>query len=83
AGGYFLALVIRGDHELNETKIIKLDHIIAPYTLDTKEEIFSIFNANPGSLGIYNCPISIIADYSAIASKDIVCGANEDDYHFT
>ncbi|MDE4976292.1 proline--tRNA ligase, partial [Francisella tularensis subsp. holarctica] len=46
-------------------------------------EIFSIFNANPGSLGIYNCPISIIADYSAIAITDLDCGANEDDYHFT
>ncbi|BCL52366.1 proline--tRNA ligase [Francisella tularensis subsp. holarctica FSC022] len=83
AGGNFFALVIRGDHELNETKINKLDQIIAPYTLATKEEIFSIFNANPGSLGIYNCPISIIADYSAIAITDLVCGANEDDYHFT
>ncbi|MDE4998672.1 YbaK/EbsC family protein, partial [Francisella tularensis] len=67
AGGNFFALFIRGDHELNETKINKLDQIIAPSTLATKEEIFSIFNANPGSLGIYNSPISIIADSSAIA----------------
>ncbi|MDE4978463.1 proline--tRNA ligase, partial [Francisella tularensis subsp. holarctica] len=48
AGGNFFALVIRGDNELNETKINNLDQIIAQYTLATKEEIFSIFNSNPG-----------------------------------
>ncbi|WP_150464547.1 proline--tRNA ligase [Francisella sp. XLW-1] len=83
AKGNFFALVIRGDHELNETKINKLEQIVAPYTLATKDEIFSIFNANPGSLGIVNCPVQIIADYSAMMIEDICCGANEDDYHFT
>ncbi|AJC48682.1 proline--tRNA ligase [Allofrancisella guangzhouensis] len=77
----FFALVVRGDHELNETKINRLEQVVAPYTLATKEEIFSIFNANAGSLGIYNCPIPIIADYSAVAITDLCCGANEDDYH--
>lgn len=83
AEGNFFALVIRGDHELNETKINKLEQIIAPYDLATRDEIFDLFKANPGSLGIYNCPITIIADYSAVELTDIVCGANEDDYHFT
>jgi len=83
AKGNFFALVIRGDHELNETKINKLSQIIAPYTMATREEIFSIFNANPGSLGIVNCHITIIADYSAMMITDICCGANEDNYHFT
>ncbi|APC96901.1 proline--tRNA ligase [Francisella frigiditurris] len=78
----FFALVIRGDHELNETKINKLPQISAPYTMATREEIFSLFNANPGSLGIVNCPIQIIADYSAMMITDICCGANEDDYHY-
>ncbi|MED7788473.1 proline--tRNA ligase [Francisella sp. 19X1-34] len=81
--GDFFALVVRGDHELNETKINKLPQISAPYTLASREEIFELFNANPGSLGIYNCPIQIIADYSAIAISDLCCGANEDDYHYT
>ncbi|QLE78669.1 proline--tRNA ligase [Francisella sp. Scap27] len=79
----FFALVIRGDHELNETKINKLEQITAPYNLASREEIFSLFNANPGSLGIYECPIKIIADFSAVEISDIVCGANEDDYHLT
>lgn len=82
AEGTFFALVIRGDHELNETKINKLEQIVAPYSLASRDEIFEIFKANPGSLGIYNCPISIIADYSAVELTDIVCGTNEDDYHF-
>ncbi|AIT10047.1 proline--tRNA ligase [Candidatus Francisella endociliophora] len=83
AEGNFFALVIRGDHELNETKINKLEQIVTPYSLATRDEIFEIFKANPGSLGIYNCPITIIADYSAVELTDVVCGANEDDYHFT
>ncbi|API87237.1 proline--tRNA ligase [Francisella uliginis] len=83
AEGNFFALVVRGDHELNETKINKLDQISAPYTLASREEIFELFNANPGSLGIYNCPIQIIADYSAVVISDLCCGANEDDYHYT
>ena len=83
ADGHFFALVIRGDHELNETKINKLPQIVAPYSLATKEDINSLFNANPGSLGIQNCPISIIADFSAIEITDLICGANEDGYHLT
>lgn len=83
AEGNLFALVIRGDHELNETKINKLEQIVAPYSLASREEIFEVFKANPGSLGIHNCPISIIADYSAVEITDLVCGANEDDYHFT
>lgn len=79
----FFALVIRGDHELNETKINKLSQISAPYSLASKEEINSLFNANPGSLGIQNCPATIIADFSAVEITDLICGANEDDYHLT
>ncbi|WP_150466985.1 proline--tRNA ligase [Francisella sp. SYW-9] len=81
--GKFFALVVRGDHELNETKIHKLPQVSAPYTLASREEIFGLFNANPGSLGIYNSPIQIIADYSAVAISDLCCGANEDGYHLT
>ena len=83
AKGNFFALIIRGDHELNETKINKLPQIVAPYDMASREEIYSLFTANAGSLGIVNCPITIIADYSAMMITDICCGANEDDYHFT
>jgi prolyl-tRNA synthetase len=79
----FFALAIRGDHELNETKINKLSQIVAPYNLATKEEINSLFNANAGSLGIHNCLLPIIADFSAVEVTDLICGANEDDYHLT
>ena len=78
----FFALVIRGDHTLNDVKINKLDLISAPFELASKEEIFNIFNANIGSLGAFNCPIKIIADYSAVMVSDFSCGANEDDYHY-
>lgn len=83
ADGKFFTLATRGDHELNETKINKLPQISAPYNLASREEIYSLFKANVGSLGIYNCPIEIIADYSAMMVTDICCSANEDDYHLT
>ncbi len=81
ADGKFFALALRGDHELNETKINKLEQIVAPYNMASAEEIFELFGANPGSLGLYNCPIAIIADYSAVEMIDLYCGANEDGYH--
>ena len=81
ADGNFFALALRGDHELNETKINKLEQIAAPYTMATADEIEQIFNAQPGSLGLYKCPIEIIADYSAVEMVDLYCGANENDYH--
>ncbi|WP_151192991.1 proline--tRNA ligase [Cysteiniphilum sp. JM-1] len=76
------ALVLRGDHELNEIKIDKLPQINAPFTFATEAEIQQAFNANIGSLGPVNSPIKVIADHSAVMLHDFVCGANEDDFHF-
>jgi prolyl-tRNA synthetase len=82
ADGNFYALALRGDHQLNETKINNLEQISEPYNMASAEEIFELFGANPGSLGLCKCPITIIADYSAVEMIDLYCGANEDDYHF-
>ncbi len=75
------ALVVRGDHELNEIKVGKLLQITAPFTFASDQEIQVVFKASAGSLGPVNAPIPVIVDYSAAMLSDFVCGANEDDFH--
>ncbi|WP_395946489.1 proline--tRNA ligase [Caedibacter taeniospiralis] len=75
------ALVLRGDHELNEVKVGKLLQITAPFTFANDQEIQAVFNASAGSLGPVNATIPVIVDYSAAMLSDFVCGANEDDFH--
>ncbi|MEX2488982.1 MAG: proline--tRNA ligase [Pseudomonadales bacterium] len=76
-----VALVLRGDHQLNEVKAEKLPGIHSPLTLASDEEIKAATGCDPGSLGPVNLDIPIIADRSAAALANFVCGANEDDYH--
>lgn len=78
-----IAIVLRGDHELNEIKAEKLDAVAAPLTFATEAEIIATIGAAPGSLGPVNSPLSIIVDHSAAAMADFACGANKDNYHLT
>ncbi len=82
-GSYpLVALVIRGDHELNELKAEKIDGVQSPLTFATDEEIFNFIGAHTGSLGPLGIDMNIIVDRSAAAMSDFVVGANEDGYHF-
>ena len=78
-----VALVLRGDHHLNEVKAEHLPQIASPFTFANDEQIFASANCNAGSIGPVNLPIEIIVDRSAAHLADFVCGANEDDFHFT
>ena len=77
------ALVLRGDHELNEVKVEKISQITAPFTFASDTDIQAAFTTDAGSLGPVNSPIPIIVDHNAIVISDFVTGANEDDKHFT
>lgn len=77
-----IALVLRGDHELNEIKVEKLADVHAPLTLATDEAIKAALNCSIGSLGP-NLPIKTYIDRSAAVLSDFVCGANEDGFHLT
>ncbi|NMP32542.1 proline--tRNA ligase [Thalassotalea sp. M1531] len=77
-----IALVLRGDHELNEVKAENLPQIAAPLTFATDEQILAAVGCNAGSIGPVNMTIPVIADRSAAHLADFVCGANEDGYHF-
>ena len=76
------ALVLRGDHELNDIKVEKLPQVKTPFVLANEQDIRQVFNANVGSLGPINSPVPVIVDYSAAMLHNFVCGANEDDFHF-
>ncbi len=78
----FVALLLRGDHELNEIKAEKLPQVAAPLCFATDEEIRDVIGAGPGSLGPLNLQIPCIADRSAAVISDFSAGANEDDKHY-
>jgi prolyl-tRNA synthetase len=81
--GSVVALVLRGDHELNELKAEKHPLVASPLTWASDEEIKSAAGCAPGSIGTVGLEISIIADRSAVNLADFICGANQDDIHLS
>lgn len=78
----FIALLVRGDHELNEIKAEKLPGIASPLCFATDEEINKAISAGPGSLGPVNLPIPCIVDRSVAVMSDFSAGANIDGKHY-
>ena len=78
-----VALVLRGDHELNEIKAEHLDDVASPLTFASDEQIKKVAGCAAGSLGPVGLNIKIIVDYAAEQCADFVCGANEDGKHLT
>ncbi|UDQ79452.1 proline--tRNA ligase [Erwinia rhapontici] len=76
-----VALLVRGDHELNEVKAEHIDIVAAPLTFATEEEIRALVNAGPGSLGPVGLNMPIIADRTVAAMSDFSAGANIDGQH--
>ena len=81
--GSVVALVLRGDHELNEIKAEKHSAVASPLTFVTPEQVFETCNANIGSIGPVGLTIPVIVDRAAAQVADFVCGANENDKHLT
>jgi prolyl-tRNA synthetase len=83
AGGRLNALLLRGDHTLNEVKAAKLEGL-ADFRLATEEEIRAAFQCPPGFLGpvgVDRGALRVIADRSVAAMSDFVCGANKPKFH--
>ncbi len=78
-----VALVLRGDHELNEIKAEKLTGIAAPLTLAPEARIKAELGVSIGSIGPVGLNIPMIVDHSAAHLADFVCGANKDGVHLT
>ena len=79
----FVALVLRGDHELNETKAARLDAVASPVTFADDEEVKTATGCSIGSIGPVGLDLPVYVDRSAAAVANCVCGANEDGFHLT
>lgn len=78
-----VALVLRGDHELNIIKAQKLPGIALPVTLATPEQIQQATGCESGYLGPLGLGCPVYADHAAVALADFICGANETDHHMS
>ncbi len=78
-----VALVLRGDHELNAIKAEKLDTVASPLTFASEEQVQQAAGCKPGSVGPVGLGIPLFADRAALAMADFVCGANQDGQHLT
>ncbi len=78
-----VALVLRGDHQLNEIKAEKLTGVAAPLTLAPEARVQAELGVGVGSIGPVGLNIPMIVDHSAAHLADFVCGANKDGFHLT
>ena len=80
--GTLVALIVRGDHALNEIKAANLELVASPLQMASEAEIRAAIGAGPGSLGPVNLPIPCIIDRSVALMSDFASGANIDDKHY-
>jgi len=80
--GDVVALVIRGDHELNAVKSQKLDGVASPLRMAGAERIRAASGAEPGFIGPIGFKGKVYVDHAAAHLADFVCGANEKDMHY-
>jgi prolyl-tRNA synthetase len=81
ADGGLVALLLRGDHELNALKAQKQPAVAKPLRMADAARIREVFGSVPGFLGPVGLRIPVIADWSVAQAADFVCGANKADAH--
>ncbi|MEC7149932.1 MAG: proline--tRNA ligase, partial [Pseudomonadota bacterium] len=79
--GELVALVLRGDHQLNQIKAEKLPGMSQPLKMAQEEAVKAATGASFGSLGPVGLDARIVVDRAASVLSNFVCGANEDDKH--
>jgi len=78
-----VAVVLRGDHELNAVKAQKIDGIASPLTMADNETIRQATNSEAGSLGPVGLGLATVFDHAVAKMADFSCGANEPGHHYT
>jgi prolyl-tRNA synthetase len=81
--GATVALLIRGDHELNAVKAQKLPGVANPLRMAGAERIRASTGCEPGFIGPVGFKGKVYTDHAAAHMADFVCGGNEKDVHFT
>jgi prolyl-tRNA synthetase len=77
-----VALLLRGDHELNAIKAEKLPLVAAPLRMASEEQIRAAVGAGPGSLGPVGLKLPMVVDRAAAVLHDFSAGANQDGRHY-
>ncbi|MBO1520072.1 proline--tRNA ligase [Oceanisphaera pacifica] len=77
-----VALVVRGDHELNEVKAEHLAQVASPLTFATDAEIRELVGAGPGSLGPVKLTVPVVVDSAVAVMSDFAAGANIEGKHY-
>jgi prolyl-tRNA synthetase len=81
ADGGVVALVLRGDHELNAVKAGKIPGVASPLRMATSQEIGQATQCEPGFIGPVGLTVPMHVDHAAAGAADFVCGANRRDTH--
>ncbi len=81
--GGVVALVLRGDHDLNSVKAEKLSQVAKPLCFASAEQVQAATGCAPGSIGPHGLSIPVFVDRAAAHCADFVCGANQDSKHLT
>ncbi|MDA8328365.1 MAG: proline--tRNA ligase [Betaproteobacteria bacterium] len=80
SGETVVALLLRGDHQLNEIKAAKV--LGQEFRLADEAVLRAVTGCAPGSIGPVGLSVRVIADRSVVTMSDFVCGANEEGYHW-
>jgi len=81
--GVPVALIVRGDHELNALKAQRLPGVLNPLRLASIAEVRGACGCEPGYIGPVGLErVPVYADHAALTVADFVCGANEKDMHW-
>ena len=81
--GKLVALLLRGDHELNPVKAARAPGVARPLRLATPEQVHAAVGAPVGALGPVGLDLPVVADHAVLALADFICGANAADTHLT
>ncbi len=83
ADGGVVAIVLRGDHELNAVKAQKLPGVASPLRMASAANVRAATGCEPGSIGPIGLEVPLYVDHGAAHLADFVCGANVHDVHYT
>ena len=78
-----MALVVRGDHQLNEIKANNLDAVATPFRMLNDDEIKAVAGCDAGFIGVKDLACHVVVDETVANMSDFVCGASENGFHFT
>lgn len=78
-----VALLLRGDHELNAYKAQALDGVATPLRMLSAAQVEAAAGVSPGSLGPLGLELPAYLDRSAALVGDFSCGANRAEHHYT